>query len=259
MAWKVKMYEPYGYREDVGYVSLATKAKEEEEQQKKTDTNQDKKIEEMESASFTDVRYNSSDKNIEFCNEKGEVVDTVKINDIISSSFVERATYDPVTEVLTLYFGKNSKGEDVTVDIDLHDLIDINEFKDGLEIISGDVYVKLDENSDKIIVDSGGTQADVLSLSPDGIKVNNIQRAIDVEKDRAMAIEAYLQEQIDDVSSGSSGATEALKIRIEALEGFQSKVENAIRFDDHGDIYLYVEDDWVNVNDALGPLVHETF
>ena len=63
------------------------------------------------------------------------------------------------------------------VKIDVNDFLEESEFKDGLEVDNHVVKIKVNENSEKVVVGSGET-APVLSVGPDGINVDNIQKAI---------------------------------------------------------------------------------
>ena len=69
-------------------------------------------------------------------------------------------------------------GTYVLVKIDVNDFLEESEFQDGLEVDNHVVKIKVNENSEKVVVGSGET-APVLSVGPDGIKVDNIQKAID--------------------------------------------------------------------------------
>jgi hypothetical protein len=64
------------------------------------------------------------------------------------------------------------------VKIDINDFLEESEFQDGLVVDNHVVKIKVNENSEKVVVGSGET-APVLSVGPDGIKVDNIQKAID--------------------------------------------------------------------------------
>ena len=64
------------------------------------------------------------------------------------------------------------------VKIDVNDFLEESEFQDGLVVDDHVVKVKVDEASEKVKISSGET-ADVLSVSEDGVKISNIQAAID--------------------------------------------------------------------------------
>jgi hypothetical protein len=63
------------------------------------------------------------------------------------------------------------------VAIDVNDFLEESEFQDGLVVDNHVVKIKVNENSEKVVVGSGET-APVLSVGPDGINVDNIQKAI---------------------------------------------------------------------------------
>ena len=257
---KIQRYEPWGYMDESGYVSRASQIREEKAEQRALDEKQNKDIEDVQNSAVSEVRYNSADKTIEFLNEKGKVVGRIPVTDIIGDGMIESAYYDSETEEIVIDFGKNSQGEEVVVRIYVGDLIDLNEFKDGLEVISGNVYVKVDSTSDQVKIDSAGTLADVLTVSEDGVKVNNIAQAIQVEEDRAKSVEAYLQEEIDNITSG--GSVEELKHRVEELEAYVAQLKEVITLNISGstkDMLLYIEDDWLSANDLLAQLAHETY
>ena len=63
------------------------------------------------------------------------------------------------------------------VAIDVNDFLEESEFQDGLVVDNHVVKVKVSEDSEKVVVGSGET-APVLSVGPDGVKISNIQKAI---------------------------------------------------------------------------------
>lgn len=65
------------------------------------------------------------------------------------------------------------------VAIDVNDFLEESEFKDGLVVDNHVVKVKVDEDSEEVVIDDSGNTAPVLSVSEDGVKISNIQRAID--------------------------------------------------------------------------------
>ena len=65
------------------------------------------------------------------------------------------------------------------VKIDINDFLEESEFKDGLVVDDHMVKVKVDEASEEVIVGDSGETAPVLSVSEDGVKIANIQKAID--------------------------------------------------------------------------------
>ena len=65
------------------------------------------------------------------------------------------------------------------VAIDVNDFLEESEFKDGLVVDNHVVKVKVDEDSEKVVVGDSGETAPVLSVSENGVKIANIQKAID--------------------------------------------------------------------------------
>lgn len=64
------------------------------------------------------------------------------------------------------------------VRVDVSAFLSEEEFKDGLQVKDHVVSVKVDASSEKVTTGEGVT-SDVLTVSTDGVKVNNIQNAID--------------------------------------------------------------------------------
>ena len=62
--------------------------------------------------------------------------------------------------------------------IDVESFLDEAEFKDGLQVNNHEVSVKVDASSEKVTTGEN-TTVDVLTVSDGGVKVNNIQNAID--------------------------------------------------------------------------------
>ena len=65
------------------------------------------------------------------------------------------------------------------VTIDVNDFLEESEFKDGLVVDNHVVKVRVDEDSEKVVVGDSGETAPVLSVSESGVKIANIQKAID--------------------------------------------------------------------------------
>ena len=66
------------------------------------------------------------------------------------------------------------------VAIDVNDFLEESEFKDGLIVDNHVVKVKVDAESEQVVIGNGtGDTVPVLSVSEDGVKVDNIQKAID--------------------------------------------------------------------------------
>lgn len=228
-----RMYEPYGYRESDGYLSLRNHIDNEIIYNRRTDQEQDNDIDTLSGdiatiketlgtitdgsqdyaslderittnadniddifeTGFFGASYNpdSSIEAIQFFNKNGDVVISVPLKDIIGSNLIQEAYYDKEAKQIVIRFDNGD-----IVRVDCKDLIDITEYGIGLELVeSGDpesdgkiLAVKKDETSERVIVGADGEEADVLTISDDGVKVANIQKAIDVETERAKAAEA---------------------------------------------------------------------
>ena len=65
------------------------------------------------------------------------------------------------------------------VKIDVNDFLEESEFQDGLEVDNHVVKVKIADNSEELVVGDSGVTAPVLTVDENGVKVDNIQAAID--------------------------------------------------------------------------------
>ena len=65
------------------------------------------------------------------------------------------------------------------VALDVNDFLEESEFKDGLDVDNHVVKVKVDENSEEVVIGDSGLTAPVLSVGEDGVKISNILAAID--------------------------------------------------------------------------------
>lgn len=91
--------------------------------------------------------------------------------DIASASQTE-------ANVALCYAYENASGTVVVEAIPVGDFLRESEFKNGLQVNNGEVSVKIDSTSGKVTT-AQGVQSDVLTVSANGIKVDNIQAAID--------------------------------------------------------------------------------
>jgi hypothetical protein len=176
---KTRMYEPWGYQEENNYQS-----------------EENILIGDLDSF-LVDASYDSSDKKIHFTNKDGEEKATIDVTEF-SSSIIESVNYDKVTKILTIKF---SNGD--VIEINLAELIDENEFADGLQVNDGIVSILIDNSGEPY-----------LSVGEDGLKISGIDAAIsnavDEEKTRAEEAENSLDERITQVTSGISGAVEVI-------------------------------------------------
>ena len=123
----------------------------------------------------------------------GGVTDKMKNIDIkeIRANYFE-PSYDKATDTWTdiasasqteanvalCYAYENASGTVVVEAIPVGDFLRESEFKNGLQVNNGEVSVKIDSTSGKVTT-AQGVQSDVLTVSANGIKVDNIQAAID--------------------------------------------------------------------------------
>ena len=186
------MYEPWGYQDQNNYES--------------SEVIQENDLDSF----FADVNYNKDDNKIFFYNKDGEKKGTLDVSEFVKSdSIIDKVEYKD--GILTITF---TNGDEVH--IDLTELIDENEFKDGL-IVDGHVV--------KVLVDNESERW--LTVSEDGIKVSGIQSEIDrldsrvdVEISRATAeeerieskLDQEIQDRIDDVDAEENRAKAAEQV-----------------------------------------------
>lgn len=258
------MYEPWGYKEDNEIYTLRNAIDDAIETGKRTDQQQDADIDKIFDEAFFHTVYDEDREAIIFSNSEGEEVASVSMSDIVVSSLIESAYYDKSTKQIVIIF---ENGDEVRIDCE--DLIDIVEFGDGLKEVSGTVSINLDSSSESIVIDDSGNTAQVLTVGEDGIKISNIQEAINVETRRAHSAETALQhaleEEIDrakraesSMTSGSSALVERVDELEEKLDALIEKIDTAFRIDGQ-DVQIYLEEAWTSINDALRQVVNETY
>ena len=166
---KTRMYEPWGYRDENNYES--------------SEIIYENDLESF----FADVNYNKDDNKIHFYNKDGEEKVALDVSEFVKSdSIIDKVEYKD--GILTITF---TNGDEVH--IDLSELIDENEFKDGLIVEGHVVKVLVDDESERW-----------LTVSENGIKVSGIQSEIDrlddrvdVEISRAIAEEGRIESKLD--------------------------------------------------------------
>ena len=94
------------------------------------------------------------------------------------------------------------------VKIDVNDFLEESEFKDGLVVDDHIVKVKVDENSEEVVIDDSGNTAPVLSVSEDGVKISNIQRAIDTA----------VEDLVGSIDADVTGASEDGHVTVEVVQ-----------------------------------------
>lgn len=267
---KTRMYDPWGYQEENNYDSS--------ENQFEIELN----------ALFASAAYNDNDKKIHFFNNDGNEISGSSIDTSeFSSGVIESASYDKETKILTIVFSNGG-----IVEINLADLIDENEFADGLQVNDGIVSIKLDS----------ATEA-YLTVSESGLKLSGVDAAIKVEKTRAEKAEEILGSKIDAEEARATSAETAVNVRVDNLinelqpllndtlvttndkEAALGKYNvsntsedasgrtifsigngtaddarsNALEVRENGDVYMWIEGDYMQINRLLAMLAHEVY
>jgi hypothetical protein len=166
---KYRMYEPYGYVENNGYLGKVTQL------QNELAVNRENDVKE-----FASVEYNETLKAFVFKNVKGEAKGYAYVTDIIPQDLIDDASYDVTAKSVVITF---TNGQTVTIPLD--DIIDVAEAGVGLQLTDNKFSVLVDADSE-----------DFLSVSESGVKVRGVQDAIDAEKTRALDAENTLDEKI---------------------------------------------------------------
>lgn len=260
-------YSPWGYMEENDYQSS----------ENQFDGELDKLV--------ATASYNSEDKKIHFFNKDGdELKDTAIDTSDFAGSVIESASYDKERKVLIIKF---TNGD--TVEVNFEELVDDTEFGDGFQVEDGIVSIKLNPDTEEFI-----------SVDENGVKISGvsdaIEDAVNAEKERALSAETALQEDINDIRSGS---TTVLNELIEKLGYADNDTlvtnnphevafgewnishtsedasgqtifsigngtsdadrSNALEVMKDGSVYLTIEGELMNINDLLGQLAHEVY
>ena len=191
---KTRMYEPWGYQEENNYQG--------------GETILDNDLESF----FAGTSYNKDDNKIYFTNKDGETKASLDVSEFVKSdSIIDHTEYKD--GILKIYF---TNGD--VISIDLSELLDENEFKDGLIV---------DDHVIKVLIDSTGEP--YLSVSEDGVKISGVDAAIQVETDRATAAEEALDAKIDDEIARATSAETALDEKIDAEIARATSAETALQ------------------------------
>jgi archaellum component FlaC len=234
---------------------------------------------------FADAVYYKLDNKIHFRNANGDEVCTLDVSDF-SPSVIDSTWTD--NGVLYIKF---TNGD--IVEIDLRTLIDDDVFKDGLQVIDGVVSVKKDPTSETYL----SISANGVKISGIVAKFTIVENKIEEEKNRAISAETVLSERIDEISSGSSellnqlieklgytdndtiernnGGSEvafgSYNISTESNDPAQKTLfsigngtddanrSNALEVKQNGDLYLWIEGEFMNVNKILAQIAHEVY
>ena len=181
-------YSPWGYQEEDNYQSS--------ENQFELELND----------LFCSASYNKDDKKIHFYNNDGKDLSgsSIDVSEFAGGSVIKKASYDPVTKILTIEFENGDK-----VEIDFAELVDETEFGDGLQVVDSIVSLLIDESGEPY-----------LSVGENGLKISGINQAIsdavNAEKTRAEEAETALQAAIEAEGQRAQDAESALDAKINA-------------------------------------------
>ena len=189
---KTRMYEPWGYRDQNYYESDVT------------GNNADF------SKFFAKTEYVKDDNKIYFYNEHGTTKGVLDVNEFMKDDkIIEKAYYDHDSQSIIIKF---TNGDTITVPVE--DILDVNEFKDGLTVDSGTTPSGKDISVVKVLKDT--TSERWLTVSIDGVKVSGIQAEIDRLDER---IDTEIEDRIADVDeeeTRAKAAEAALDAKIDA-------------------------------------------
>ena len=140
--------------------------------------------------------------------------------DIYYDSTIVSIDYLPEEQIIR-YVYINSKGEEITVDIDLSKIVIESEFADGLQVNDGVVSVKIDPTSDSYLTVSGeGIKlSGIFDFFQQLLEVNSQQwAAISGETSRAQEVEGQLWTAINNEAAERKSADSSLNDRINEVE-----------------------------------------
>ena len=110
-----------------------------------------------------------------------------------------------------------ANGEEEVVRVDISSFVSEAEFKDGLQVVNGEVSIKLAEGSESF-----------LSVSENGVKLSGVQDAIDAavktEKDRAELAEKGLSDRLSALETGDNSVAKQIENAINELDATVSTV-----------------------------------
>ncbi len=197
---KTRMYEPWGYRDENNYQSA--------------DIIKENDLDSF----FAKVNYNRDDNKIHFSNRDGLEVGNIDVNEFIKSDqIVERAWYEDGK----IYI-KFTNGDLITIDV--KEILDENEFKDGLQVNDGIVTVLKDPTSERW-----------LTVSIDGVKVSGIQaeidrldKRIDDEITRATSEEHRIEGRLNDEITRATNEENRINSKLDAEITRATQTEQSI-------------------------------
>ena len=225
---KTRMYEPWGYREENEYQSSAGMLSDDLEK------------------FFARVEYNKDDEMLYFYNKDDEQKGSVDVSEF-AASVIDDVYYDSTTKILTIKF---SNGK--VIEVNLAELIDENEFGDGLVVNDGIVSVLLDPQSEGwITVSDGGIKISGIQAELDKLEAE-IQSggtsAITEIKEEIVKINSAITEINNEVSDLNSAITEA-NSAITEIEGEVDDINSALT--ETNSAITEIEDEVDGINSAL--------
>ena len=137
---RTRMYEPWGYREENDYQSSAGMLGDDLEK------------------FFARAEYNKKDQKIHFYNKDDEEKGSIDVTEF-ASSVIEDVHYDSTTKILTIKFANGD-----VININIAELIDENEFGNGLIVNDGIVSVLIDSTGDPY-----------LTVGENGVKLSGVK------------------------------------------------------------------------------------
>lgn len=180
---KTRMYEPWGYQEENNYNSTENMMEGDFE------------------AFLVGASYNKDDNKIYFTNKDGEQKASLDVNEFVKSdSIIDKVEYND--GILKITF---TNGDVIT--IDLTELLDENEFKDGLIVADHVVKVLINSDSD-----------DYISVDGDGVKLTGVKADIEAEKTRAEGEEQRIDAKLDQEIADRIADVEAEEARATSAE-----------------------------------------
>lgn len=216
---KPRTYEPWGYREENNYISTESE------------------IENDFDAFLVNASYSRDDNKIHFTNKDGDEKASIDVSDFVKSdSIVEKAWYEDGK----IYI-KFTNGDLITINVE--EIIDQNEFADGLQVNEGIVSILLDPTTEKW-----------LTVSTNGLKVSGIQAEIDRLDDRIddeisratgeeQRIEAKLDQEIADRIADVDAEETRAKAKEDEIEAaLNAEITRSTNKDDDHDSQLNIAD-----------------
>ena len=137
----------------------------------------------------------------------GHVDDKLKNADAQGES-VDTTITDGSGDAALVYVMQLSNGKYKLTAVNVESFLSESEFADGLQVNNHKVSVKVDTSSEKVTTGEGVT-SDVLTVSTDGVKVNNIQNAIN-----------YAISTLDaSVTGGATEGTKHVQVVVDEADG----------------------------------------